>query len=153
MMNTEVLNQKVTEIRVSYRYRVKPTECPKISCSGDCYKLLKSLWSNKLEYCEEFYVLLLNQGHKVLGVSKISEGGLSGTVVDPKRVFQVALKSNASAIILGHNHPSGNTQPSDADNRITEKLKKAGSLLDVSVLDHLIITAESYYSYADNGCM
>ncbi|MEI8004874.1 MAG: JAB domain-containing protein [Bacteroidota bacterium] len=153
MKATDMLNFKVAEIKVSYRYRVKPTECPKISSSRDCYQLLKSLWSNKLEYCEEFYVLLLNHANKVLGVAKISEGGISVTVVDPKKVFQTVLKANASAVILAHNHPSGNIQPSEADNKLTVKLKNAGMLLDVNVLDHLIITAESYYSYADNGCI
>jgi DNA repair protein RadC len=97
---------------------------------------------------------MLNKANKVLGYSKISSGGISGTLVDPKLIFQTALKANASSIILAHNHPSGNKQPSDADTRITKKCTGAGTLLDITVLDHLIITPDDlYYSYADEGTL
>jgi DNA repair protein RadC len=151
-MNTiNLLNYKVSEIEITYRNKVNPSDLLKISNSNDCFLLLLDLWSNKMEYIEEFYILLLNKANKVLGVSKISEGGLSGTVVDPKRIFQVALKSNATSIILAHNHPSGNIKPSEADQKITQKCRDAGSLLDIVVLDHIILTAEQYYSFADEG--
>ena len=87
----------------------------------------------------------------MLGFHQVSKGGLSGTVTDVRVIFQVAIKSNSSGIILAHNHPSGNLQPSDADLKITEKIKKAGSLLDIKVLDHLILSEESYLSMADES--
>ena len=102
---------------------------------------------------EEFVILCLNRANKVLGYSKISQGGLSGTVADPKVIFQVALKSNASSIILCHNHPSGNTKPSDNDIQLTKKLKKAGEFLELNVLDHLIITSDAYFSFADESLL
>ena len=151
MNSMNLLNYKVAEIEITYRNKVNPSDLMKISKSNDCFLLLLDLWSDKMEYVEEFYVLLLNKANKVLGISKISEGGISGTLVDPKRIFQVALKANASSIILGHNHPSGNIQPSDADRKITKKIKDAGILLDIDVLDHLIVSANQYYSFADDG--
>ena len=95
----------------------------------------------------------MNKANRVLGISKISEGGLSGTVVDPKRIFQVALKANATSIIMAHNHPSGNVQPSEADLKITRKCRDAGALLDIAVLDHIILTADHYTSLADEGTL
>ena len=144
---------KVSEIEITYKNAVKPSDRPKISCSKDAFELLKNCWSDKIEYVEEFYVLLLNKANKVLGVSKISEGGTSGCLVDPKRIFQTALKSNASGIILSHNHPSGNLIPSDADCKITRKVKEIGMLLEIAVLDHIIISADGYYSFADEGTL
>ncbi len=96
-------------------------------------------------------MLLLSRANKVLGFHKVSEGGLSGTVADPKIIFQTALKANSCSIILGHNHPSGNTAPSEADISLTKKLKNAGEFLDLPVLDHIIVTSESYYSFADEN--
>ena len=153
MNNTTLFNYKVSEIQITYRNKVNPADLPKISNSTDCFNLLLDLWSDKMECIEEFYVLLLNKANKVLGISKISEDGLSGTLVDPKRVFQVALKSNATSLILCHNHPSGNIQPSEADQKITKKIKDAGILLDIAVLDHLILTADHFYSFADEGIL
>ena len=102
---------------------------------------------------EEFSVLVLNRANRVLGYARISQGGLSGTVADPKVIFQIALKSNSCSIIIAHNHPSGNTQPSEADIQLTRKLKDAGAVLDLPVLDHLILTSEGYYSFADEGLL
>lgn len=102
---------------------------------------------------EEFWIILLNQANRQLGVHFISKGGLSGTVVDPKIIFKIALEENAAAIILAHNHPSGNLEPSDADLEITRKLVKAGELLEIRVLDHLIITENTFFSLADEGLM
>lgn len=146
-----MINQKVSEIEVVYRNKVRLSERCKIHRSTDCYDLLLKVWSDKIDYCEQFYILLLNRSNTVLGISKISEGGISGTVVDPKKIFQVALKANASNLILAHNHPSGSLKPSEADERITKKLKSAGEFLEITVLDHLIITSEGYYSFADDG--
>ena len=106
-----------------------------------------------MEFKEEFYIILLNRANKVLGWYKVSEGGMSGTVVDPKLVFSIALKSMASAILLSHNHPSGNLKPSNEDINLTKRLKEAGALLEIPVLDHLILTSDGYYSFADEGMM
>ena len=93
--------------------------------------------------------MLLNRANKILGIFTVSTGGVAGTVADPKVTFATALKGNASSIILAYNHPSGNLKPSEADRQLTNKLSQAGKLLDISVLDHLIITAEEYFSFAD----
>ncbi len=89
----------------------------------------------------------------MLGVYQVSSGGTTGTVVDPKLIFQAALKTNASSVIIAHNHPSGNLQPSDLDKKLTSKLINAGSFLDINVLDHLIIINDNYKSFADDGLM
>jgi len=98
-------------------------------------------------------MLLLNRANKVLGITTISEGGLSGTVTDIRLIFQYAIKGNASGIIVAHNHPSGNQNPSESDLKITQKIKEAGNLLDIQLLDHIILTPESeiYRSLADEG--
>lgn len=121
----------------------------KISSSNDAYKILVPYLGHLK--VEQFWVLLLNQANKVLAKHNISQGGITATVVDPKIVFQIALKENATSIILAHNHPSGNLKPSQADISLTEKLKKAGEFLDLKVLDHLIVTQSDYYSFADEG--
>jgi DNA repair protein RadC len=126
---------------------------PKVTSSQDAYDYLISVWSPQVERIEEFLILCLNRANKVLGYAKISQGGLSGTVADPKVIFQVALKANASSVILCHNHPSGNTKPSDNDIQLTKKLKKAGEFLELNVLDHLIITTDSYFSFADESLL
>ncbi|MBK8413179.1 MAG: DNA repair protein RadC [Bacteroidetes bacterium] len=102
---------------------------------------------------EEFWVLLLNRANNIIGKHQISKGGLSGTVVDSKVIFKLALESSSSSIIMCHNHPSGNHKPSDADLSLTKRIVEAGKVLDISVLDHLIIAGELYYSFADEGKM
>jgi len=125
----------------------------KVCGSRDTYEVLMRIWSSKIDHVEEFMVLCLNRANRVLGWAKISQGGLSGTVADPKVIFQVALKSNSSSMILAHNHPSGNLHPSEADIQLTRKMKEAGILLDLPVLDHIIISSEGYYSFADEGLL
>ncbi len=142
----------IQEIKVSYTSGNR--DKVKITNSKGSYELLLSCWSQKtIELQEEFKVLLLNRNHQVLGIYPLSKGGVSGTVVDAKLVFSVALKCNASSIIIAHNHPSGNLKPSEADIRLTQKLKKAGSYLDVKVLDHIILSRERYYSFVDESQM
>jgi len=102
---------------------------------------------------EEFWILLVNRANKIIGKFQISQGGVSGTVADPKRIFQLALENLASGIILCHNHPSGNTQPSQQDIKLTTKIKEGSKLLEINLLDHIILGDESYYSFADNGMM
>lgn len=141
---------KIAEIQVSYSNK-NPSNV-KITSSKICYELFIGLWDqNTIELLEECKMLLLNRNNKVLGVYNVSKGGVSGTIVDPKIVFSVALKCNASAIILAHNHPSGNLSPSQPDKTLTRKLKQASELLQIDLLDHLIIASTGYYSLADNG--
>ena len=121
----------------------------KISRSTDAFEIFKSLIGD-LPY-EEFWILMLSKANKVIKKVRISEGGVSGTVVDPKKIYKIALDHHASSLILGHNHPSGNIQPSEADQKITKKIKECGILLDIAVLDHIIIGDDRFYSFADEG--
>lgn len=123
----------------------------KISKSQDAFEIFHSLMGD-LPY-EEFWLLLLNRANRVVKKVKISEGGISGTVVDPKKIFQICLEQHATSIILGHNHPSGAVTPSEADNKITKKIKDCGLLLDVAVLDHIIVGDDRFYSFADEGTL
>lgn len=123
----------------------------KITQSHQAFEIFRSLMGD-LPY-EEFWILLLNRSNRILKKIRISEGGISGTVVDPKKVFKLCLDNQACSIILGHNHPSGNTNPSEADSKLTKKLRDCGMMLDVDVLDHIIIGDDKYYSFADDGAM
>jgi DNA repair protein RadC len=145
---------RVAEVKLTYRSRVKPSDRPQVTSSSDSFRILKESWDNgKLEFVEQFKVLLLNRANRVLGIYELSTGGVAGTVADPKLVFVAALKACASAIVLCHNHPSGNSKPSAADLQLTNKMKQAGEVLDIAVLDHIILTSESYYSLADEGLL
>lgn len=106
-----------------------------------------------MEIREEFNILLLNRANHVLGWFNVSVGGTSGTLIDPKLIFSVALKCNACGIILCHNHPSGNLTPSESDLNLTKKLNSGGKLLEINILDHLILTTDSFYSFADEGML
>ena len=102
---------------------------------------------------EEFWVLYLNRGNKIMHKEQISRGGMSGTIADAKVIFKKALECNAAAIILAHNHPSGNLKPSDADLQLTKNIQQAGKVMEINVLDHLILSEQGYYSFADEGKM
>ena len=146
------MNNVISEIKVSYTTSVN--DKIKISGSKDSYELFLSCWSkHTIELQEEFKVLLLNRNNQVLGIYPLSKGGVSGTVVDAKLVFSVALKCNASNIIIAHNHPSGSKKPSNADIEITRKLKSASKFLDIKLLDHIILSKDGYYSFSDNSLM
>ncbi len=153
MNSIDLFHQNLAEIRVSYSHKVRPSEMPKVSCSRDAYEALLNVWGDNLDHIEFFYIILLNRANKIMGYYQLSKGGQSGTVADPKCVFQVALKCAASSIILAHNHPSGNTRPSEADIQLTRKMKESGLILDLPVLDHLILSSESYFSFADEGIL
>lgn len=145
---------RVAEVELVYKTKVKPSQRPKIGTVKDCYELLKQLWNeNTIEMQEEFKVMLLNRGNKVIGVYEASSGGLTGTVADPRLILAAAIKSLAVSIILSHNHPSGNLKPSRADEELTQKIKVAASYHDIRVIDHIIITSEGYYSFADEGLL
>jgi DNA repair protein RadC len=131
------------------RKEMEVNERPKITGSRDVYDILKA---DLLDIPhEEFWILLLNRANRVIRKSQISQGGIAGTVADPKIIFKLALDDLASGIILAHNHPSGNLTASQADLDLTKKLKEAGKLLDIQVLDHLIVAGQKYFSFADEG--
>jgi DNA repair protein RadC len=145
---------QVAEIELIYKSKVKASERPKVTTSRDAFELSKQNWDeNKVEFVEQFKILLLNRGNKVLGIYEVSQGGITGTVADPRLIVTAALKSNAVSIILAHNHPSGSVQPSRADEELTTKIRSGADFLDIKVLDHLIIANESYYSFADEGLL
>jgi DNA repair protein RadC len=149
----ELLNQ-IAEVELIYRSKVKASDRPKITRSNDAYELFMKYWDeNKLEFVEQFKVMLLNKANRVLGICEISTGGISGTVADPKLIFMAALKSNASFIVIAHNHPSGNLKPSRQDEELTGKIKEGGKFLDLPLLDHLIVTTEGFYSFANEGLL
>jgi DNA repair protein RadC len=132
--------------------RRKLTEIPEVTqikCSKDVADIFQPILSDLLH--EEFWILFLNRSNRVINRMKLSQGGISGTVTDVRMVMKKAVEYLASGIIVCHNHPSGNLSPSEADSKITQKIKEAGNLLDVQLLDHLIISDKDYYSFADNG--
>lgn len=143
---------RVAEVELVYKTKVKASERPLIKDSKDIHNVLKQIWDeNKIEMVEEFKVLFLNRANRVIGVYDASSGGITGTVADPRLILAAALKSLAISIVLSHNHPSGSFKPSRADEELTIKIKEAAKYHDIRVIDHIIITAEGYYSFADEG--
>lgn len=124
---------------------------PIIQSSNDAYQILHKVMMDLSH--EEFWILCLNRRNQVIKIAEISKGGTSATVVDAKILFKTALDNKASSIVLAHNHPSGNLNPSQEDLKLTKKLSEAGKLLDISVLDHIIYTNSGYYSFADNNTL
>ncbi|MBD0851855.1 JAB domain-containing protein [Maribacter arenosus] len=149
------MKDKVNEIRISYKERIPSSFWRKINSSKDAANLLFENWDKQtIQVHESFKVVLLNNNNKVKGIYQLSKGGITATIIDIRILFAVVLKSLSVAIILTHNHPSGTLKASQADKDITEKIKKAGELLDIKVLDHLIMVPNGdYYSFADNGLM
>lgn len=144
----------VSEVELIYKSKVKASQRPQVKTVAAVHEFLKANWDeNKIELVEQFKVVLLNRAYRVLGLFETSSGGPTGTVADPKMIFTAALKMNANSIILAHNHPSGNLEPSKADIQMTDKIKNAGLFLDIKVIDHMILTSESYYSFADEGLL
>lgn len=144
---------EIAEVTINYKSLKKPYNMTKIENSKNVADFFRNVWSDRMEYVEEFYILLLSRSSHILGYLKVSEGGTAGTIVDPKIVFQGALKCNASAIVLCHNHPSGNLKASAQDIEITKKVKDGGRLMDIGVLDHIILTSDGFMSFADEGLM
>jgi len=126
---------------------------PKLVRSSEVFEYIKKLFpDNQIDYREYFFAVYVNRANRVIGHSLISMGGLSGTVVDQKIIFQIALKVHASGIFLSHNHPSGELKPSNSDIQITKKICESAKILDINILDHVIVTSEKeYYSFADEG--
>ncbi len=126
-------------------------ERSKISGSRDIFDLMHPTLAD-LPY-EEFWIVLLNRANKVISTQKISQGGVSGTVIDSKLIMKAAIDQLASSIILCHNHPSGNKMPSHQDKTITKRLREAGKIMDIPILDHVIVTESDFFSFADEGEM
>ena len=149
------MKAQVNEIAIKYSGSTKTNVLPKITCSRNAAYLAYSQWNkDTIELQETFKIMLLNNANKVKGVCEVSKGGITGTLVDVRILFAILLKSLTTAVILVHNHPSGILIPSEADKNLTQKIKKAGELFDIKVLDHLILTPDGdYYSFADNGIL
>jgi DNA repair protein RadC len=145
-MNTHI----ISEIAITY----KPNHYTKEALSSvtNAADVLRMFWNPEtIEYYEECKVLYLDRAHHILGVYNVSRGGLNGTVMDVRMIYQGALKANAHSIIVSHNHPSGNREPSELDRTITQQIKSAGEFLSIKLLDHIIMTKDSYLSFRDNG--
>lgn len=134
---------------VRRKQQSKSVPKPKVTCSNDAYKYARNYFYD-LNH-EEFYALYLNRANVILKAVQISKGGVSGTVADGKLIFNYGLEVKASGIILVHNHPSGNAEPSASDVHLTSELKKFGAYIDVQILDHLILAGDNYFSFADEG--
>jgi DNA repair protein RadC len=146
------LTQTASEIQIQYR----PNKImgSRISCSEDAYKLLKDHYPEEtISLQERFVVAYLNRAHNVIGIYEASVGGLTGTIADPRLILSVALKVAATGIILSHNHPSGNLKPSNADLELTNKIQVGAKYLDIMVVDHIILSADGYKSFADESLL
>jgi DNA repair protein RadC len=146
---------QVNEIKISYKGDLKSSKWHKINGSQDAAELIFNDWDkDTISIQETFKVVLLNNSNKVKGIYQLLQGGITGTLIDLRILFAVILKSLSVAIILTHNHPSGKLQPSDADKRLTTKIKNASKLFDITILDHLIFAPNGdYYSFSDNGIL
>jgi DNA repair protein RadC len=153
MQSTDIpLIESVGEITIKYNRKKMKLVSNKITCSEDAYDIFKKIFPpGSIEHREMMYALFLCRANTILGYACISLGGLSQTTCDPKIIFQLALKLNASGIVLAHNHPSGNLEPSEADIHLTKRIKEGAELMDFTLLDHLIIGVERHVSLADEG--
>lgn len=146
---------KVNEIKVSYKQRIPANQWPKIENSQDAASLLHGSWDqDTIALFETFKVMVLNNGNRVKAILQLSHGGMTAAIVDVRLLFGMVLKVAGTAIVLAHNHPSGTQNPSQADKQLTAKIQKAGQILDIRILDHIILTPDGkHYSLADNGWM
>ncbi|MEP1782107.1 JAB domain-containing protein [Reichenbachiella sp.] len=143
---------KFEEVQLIYRNGTPASNRPSVKSPKDAYDIFLKNWDmNQIGLIEECKVLLLDRSLRLMSVASVSKGGMSGTIVDPKVVFSMALKRRASSIILAHNHPSGNLQPSQADIQLTRNFMAAGKVLQIPLEDHLIITNEGYNSIISDG--
>ncbi len=149
---SDLLCNQVAEIELVYKTKVKASVRPQIRSSRDASEIFRNNWDeNKMDFIEQFKVLLLSKANRVLAIYEQSTGGITSTIADARLIYVAALKAGASNIIICHNHPSGNLKPSITDQEMTTKLKQAGELLEIRLYDHIIITSEGYYSFADSG--
>ena len=141
----------VNEIEVLYKPRFESVRLTKVMKSADVAEFLRKIWTDDIEYRERFYAVYLNRQNQIIGYYLISIGSSCATIAEPKMIFQPAITMHASCIIIAHNHPSGSKNPSEADFKLTKKLTEAGKILEMPILEHIILTADGYYSFADNG--
>lgn len=145
---------KVAEVQLTYKNRVLCKDRQQVNDSESAYRIAKTLFYDEtIDYRESFKAIYMNRSNHVLGCLTVSEGGPCSTAVDVKLILQGALLTNASGVILAHNHPSGNLQPSTPDKVMTDKIRQALTVMDINLLDHLIITRENYFSFIDEGVM
>ena len=149
MLNEQI--SKAAEIKVVYKTKVKASDRPVITCSQNAVEVLRPFYEDYMELKEAFHVIYLNRANRVIAVIRISEGSTTATTVDAKHIMQPAILLNATGMILCHNHPSGNLKPSEADNHLTKTMKDICKMFDIQLLDHVILTPESFYSYADEA--
>lgn len=143
---------KVCEVSVSYSPKVKASERYQVFNSKDLYDLLIKFYDeNTIEYKESMKLVLLNKSNKVLGVHHLAEGGIDGVFCDVRQILQIALLTNSTSIAISHSHPSGNTTPSIADKKLTAAIQEGAKTMNIQLLDHIIVTPEKYYSFADEG--
>ena len=140
---------KISEF--SLKYTKTDIQKTKVTTSESASNVIRKFYFDDINIYESFFILLLNRANNTTGFAKISQGGTAGTVVDIKIIAKYAVESLSSAVIICHNHPSGDKRPSDADLNITRKIKDALLLLDIKLIDHIIITENDFYSFADNG--
>lgn len=153
-MNSKILDIDYTVGEVELTYKSTSKSRNKIYSSEDAYKyLLPTYKEGTICYKEYFKVLFLNQSNQILGYTLISEGGLTETTADVRLIFQAALLTNSVALILAHNHPSGNLKPSPEDIRLTKQIREASNFMRIKILDHIIISDTEYYSFADEGIL
>lgn len=146
------IDYTVEEVEPSYKPKFRKQQ--KVTCSEDAYKYMLSTYKNgAICHKEYFKVLFLNQANQVLGYTLISEGGITETSADVRIIFQAALLTNSVALILVHNHPSGNLKPSSEDIRLTKQVREASNFMRIKILDHIIISDTEYYSFADEGLL
>ncbi|MGJ1334192.1 JAB domain-containing protein [Sphingobacterium siyangense] len=144
----------IAEIEIIYRHKQRREDRPVLNSSKRAYDILRSAWDeNKLELQEQFKVLLLDTGCRALGIYDVGMGGIDYTPVDIRLILATALKARATKLVLSHNHPSGTLSPSQADRNLTNKICHAASLMDIQVADHVIVTRDGYYSFADEGIL
>ena len=154
MLQNILIDSRIAEISVSYSHPIKYDERIKMTSLATAVTVLRYVWDeSSIELYESFKVILLNRNNRLLGVASIAEGGITNTVVDVRILFGIALKSTAVGIILAHNHPSGNINPSESDRFLTKKIIEGANLLEIMVMDHIIITKDNHYSFLDNNIL
>ena len=152
MQQSIFVNPNVSEVSISYSHEVPVASRETMCGSHQSAEMFRPYFAD-MELRERFFVMLLNQAQHVLGICLISVGGISATIADVRLILATALKAHATQIIVAHNHPSGNLNPSEADRSLTQQLKTACTYMDIRLLDHVILTKDAYYSFADNGLM
>ncbi|MEQ9221138.1 MAG: JAB domain-containing protein [Cyclobacteriaceae bacterium] len=142
---------KFEEVRLVYRNKMKVKDRPKVQCANDAFNILYNSWDkDQIDNIEESKLLLLDRQMRLMSLVSLSFGGMTEAIIDPRVVFATALKRRANGIILAHNHPSGNLEPSQADISLTERFKSLGEMMRISLLDHLIVTFDGFRSIVSN---